>query len=187
MSSASFDTLGTAHDLGSAEFRGCESFHLPASGIDRYDGRLEFWDGDIETAWKVRQPTTIQHEAPSRRLGHAGAKPVALKSRIAVCLPHAEEGFYLPALEAMASGCIVVTLDCVGNRGVCRHGDNCLVVEPNAESLLDMTRRARTLSASERGSMHRRARDTAASHSLGAERARFHAVLGDVDRLWRMG
>ena len=35
----------------------------------------------------------------------------------AVCLPRAEEGFYLPALEAMAAGCSVITMDCVGNRG----------------------------------------------------------------------
>ena len=32
--------------------------------------------------------------------------------------------------------------------------------------------------------MHRRTRDTVAEHSLEAERSRFHAILGDVDRLW---
>ena len=51
------------------------------------------------------------------------------------CLPRAEEGFYLPALEAMASGCLVVTLDCIGNRGFRRHDDNCLVAESSPESL----------------------------------------------------
>ena len=109
------------------------------------------------------------------------------ESRVAVCLPLAEEGFYLPALEAMASGCIVVTMDCVGNRGVCRHDENCLLAEPNAGALFDMTRRARTMSTSERAGMHRRARDTAARHSLEAERGRFHAILGDIDRFWRTG
>ena len=38
--------------------------------------------------------------------------------------------------------------------------------------------------ALERGGVHRQARDTAARHSLEADRARFHAVLGDVDGLW---
>ena len=33
---------------------GCESFRLPASTLDDYDGRFEFWDGKTETAWKVR-------------------------------------------------------------------------------------------------------------------------------------
>ena len=73
MSSASFDALGTDRDLGSdayrpVDFPGCESFHLPASEIDHYEGRLEFWDGVTETAWKVCEPTSIQHEQPSRQL-----------------------------------------------------------------------------------------------------------------------
>ena len=86
----------------------------------------------------------------------------------------------------MASGCLVVTLDCIGNRGFCRHEDNCLVAESSPESLLQMTNRVFAMSEVERRRMHRRARDTAAEHSLEVERARFHAILGDVDRLWGM-
>ena len=79
---------GTDRDLESEAYRaedfpGCESFHLPASEIDRYEGRLEFWDGYTETAWKVRD-TTIQHEAPSRRLVQIAERVAALRgSRIA--------------------------------------------------------------------------------------------------------
>ena len=40
-------------------------------------------------------------------------------SGVVVCCPDPEEGFYLPALEAMALGCIVVTNDCIGNRSFC--------------------------------------------------------------------
>lgn len=109
------------------------------------------------------------------------------RSRIVVCLPHAEEGFYLPALEAMASGCVVITLDCIGNRGFCRHEDNCLVTDPNPEALLQATRRALLMSDTERASMHRRARDTVVGHALDVEGERFHAILGDIDHLWRMG
>ena len=66
-SAASFDGLDTERDLGSAAYRpedfpGCESFHLPASEIGHYEGRLEFWDAVTETAWKVRDPTSIDHE-----------------------------------------------------------------------------------------------------------------------------
>ena len=50
------------------DFPGCESFHLPAVKLGSYEGRLEFWDGATETAWKVCEPTSIQHEEPSRRL-----------------------------------------------------------------------------------------------------------------------
>ena len=129
----------------------------------------------------------VEHRLVTEFMDRSVFLSVLAESRVVVCLPHAEEGFYLTALEAMACGCIVVTLDCVGNRGVCRHEDNCLLAEPNAESLFDMTCRAHGMSASERAGMHRQARDTAAAHSLEAERARFHAVLGDVDHLWRTG
>ena len=109
------------------------------------------------------------------------------ESRVAVCLPHVTEGFYLPALEAMASGCLTVTLDCVGNRGFCRHDKNCLIAGHGPESLLNATKRALALPGPDRGRMHGQARETAAGHSLEVERKRFHAILGDVDRLWREG
>ena len=72
MSAASFDAPGADRVLGPAasrpeDFPGCESFHLPANEIDHYEGRLEFWDGATETAWKVPE-TPIQHERPSRKL-----------------------------------------------------------------------------------------------------------------------
>ena len=72
MSAASFDAPGADRALGSAVYRdedfpGCESFHLLASEIDHYEGRLEFWDGYTETAWKIPE-TPIQHEGPSRKL-----------------------------------------------------------------------------------------------------------------------
>ena len=71
MSTASFDVRDAARDLGPAPYRdedfpGCESFHLPADEIDHYEGRLEFWDGATETAWKIPD-TPIQHEIPSRQ------------------------------------------------------------------------------------------------------------------------
>jgi glycosyltransferase involved in cell wall biosynthesis len=40
------------------------------------------------------------------------------------------EGFGLPPLEAMASGCAVVTTDCGGVSDFARHDDNCLMVAP---------------------------------------------------------
>ena len=106
------------------------------------------------------------------------------KTRVAVCLPLAEEGFYLPALEAMAAGCIVVTLDCIGNRGFCHHEENCLIAEPRIESLLDMVNRAFTMLAGDWEKMIRATRNTIARHSLDTERKRFQAVLANVDQLY---
>ena len=106
------------------------------------------------------------------------------ETQIAVCLPHPTEGFYLPALEAMASGCIVVTLDAVGNRGFCRDGENCILVRPTVVALANAVARASRLSEPVRASMLAKATRTVAAHALHVERSRFHAVLGDVDRLW---
>lgn len=109
------------------------------------------------------------------------------KSRVAVCLPRAEEGFYLPALEAMGLGCTLVTLDCVGNRSFCRHGENCLIAEPEVESLAIVTAEALRLPAERRSGLLREAAATASAHTLEAERERFQAVLRDIDRIWAGG
>ena len=46
-------------------FPGCKPVHLPRTEIDRFEGRLEYWDGATETAW-ISEPTTPYHERPSR-------------------------------------------------------------------------------------------------------------------------
>jgi len=46
------------------------------------------------------------------------------------------EGFGLPPLEAMASGCAVVTTDCGGVADYARDGENCLVVPPGDPAAL---------------------------------------------------
>ena len=95
MSAASFDVSDVSHVPGTdrtrepaayrdEDFPGCESFHLPADEVDHYEGRLEFWDGDTETAWKVCEPTTIYHEEPSRLLAQMAGQLAMLRgSRIA--------------------------------------------------------------------------------------------------------
>ena len=89
MSAASVDELRTEREPRATRYRdedfpGCESFHLPASELEHYEYRLEFWDGDTETAWKVCEPTSIQHEEPSRRLVlMAGQFAMVRGSRIA--------------------------------------------------------------------------------------------------------
>ena len=106
-----------------------------------------------------------------------------LDTQVAVCLPRAEEGFYLPALEAMAAGCIVVTMDCIGNRGFCKPAENCRIGR-DAPTLADAVTSALALSPAEGDAIRKHAARTVEAHSLAVERARFHAVLEDVDRLW---
>ena len=105
-------------------------------------------------------------------------------SRVAVCLPKAKEGFYLPALEAMGFGCMVVTVDCIGNRSFCINERNCLIADRNVDSLAEATLRALNSRIMKRWRMHRKATFTARQHSLSKERRQFHLVLHDIDRLW---
>jgi GT2 family glycosyltransferase len=51
------------------------------------------------------------------------------------------EGFCLPPLEAMASGCAAVCTDAHGNRDFCRDGENCLMPEPTPEAVAAAIRR----------------------------------------------
>ena len=46
-------------------FPGCKPIRLPRTEIDRFEGRLEYWDAATETAW-ICEPTTPYHERPSR-------------------------------------------------------------------------------------------------------------------------
>ena len=106
------------------------------------------------------------------------------RTQVVVCLPRDEEGFYLPALEAMAAGCTVVTFDCIGNRGFCRDGDNCLVAAAEVEPLADAVTNAAAMTTTEREQLLSSAIATVRSHSLDAERQRFHDILRDIDGLW---
>lgn len=87
------------------------------------------------------------------------------RSRIAVFLPFEREGFYLPALEGMGLGCVVVCPDCVGNRSYCRAGVNSIVPEYSAADIVEATIAATRISSSARQSMLAAARDTADDHS----------------------
>ena len=75
---------------GPEDFPGCEPFHLPAVELERYEGRLEFWDGRTETAWKACEPTTIDHELPTRRLPWLARALVSLRGSGIECLGSAD-------------------------------------------------------------------------------------------------
>ena len=73
----------SAQEYGPEDFPGCESFHLPERVLEDYEGRLEFWDGRTETAWKVAEPTSFNHEGPSMALAQMGERVAMLRgSRI---------------------------------------------------------------------------------------------------------
>ena len=57
----------------SPEFPGCRTVRITREDIDDYEGRFEYWDAATETAWVVREPTTVYHEGPGQRLAQLAA------------------------------------------------------------------------------------------------------------------
>lgn len=97
-------------------------------------------------------------------------------ARIALLLPNRTEGFYLPALEAMASDVCVVVPDCIGNRSFCLDGVNCVMPAFDeaalTQAVLDLVARP-----DQQEALKSEGRRMAASHDLLTERARFFEVL----------
>lgn len=96
---------------------------------------------------------------------------------IFVCLPQPLEGFYLPALEAMASGCAVVCADAVGNREFCAHEETCLM--PACGDFDDHLAMIERLLAEQalKKRLQQQAIKTAQAYSLENERAQFHQFV----------
>jgi hypothetical protein len=105
------------------------------------------------------------------------------RARVAVLVPNPKEGFYLPAIEAMALGTLVVCPDCIGNRSYCENGVNCFRPLHDADAIAAAASEA--LHAGARGEqMVERARETAWRHDLAHERAAFQQILSQLDELW---
>lgn len=101
------------------------------------------------------------------------------RARVAVPLPHASEGFFLPGLEAMALGRPLVMPPCVGSAEYAADGVNCLMPAATAEALA-----AAVEDLLAQPQLRRRlvgeGHATALRHAPAAERAAFAAVLEEM-------
>jgi hypothetical protein len=104
-------------------------------------------------------------------------------AHVTTFLPWEIEGFYMPALEGMALGTVVVCPDIVVNRSFCLPGVNCFRPEYDEEALASATATALAELGS-LGPMRASALETAREHDLTAEREAFGAILSRVDELW---
>ena len=105
------------------------------------------------------------------------------RARVSVLVPNPKEGFYLPALEGMAAGTLVVCPDCIGNRSYCLDGDNCLRPSYDEDAIVAAAERA-LAGAATRERIIEAAAATAAAHDLRNERRAFLDILDRVDELW---
>ena len=61
-------TASTAAPAQAPDLPNCRPVPLKCEDLDTHDERFEYWDGDTETAWVLRDPTGFAHEHPSQRL-----------------------------------------------------------------------------------------------------------------------
>jgi len=105
------------------------------------------------------------------------------RAEIAVPLPLPEEGFFLPGLEGMAMGAVVICPDCHGNRGWCRDGETGYRPLPTAAAIEAAVAMAHELSPANRRAVVDRARAMVRSRSIADERYEFLAVLSQLDAI----
>jgi glycosyltransferase involved in cell wall biosynthesis len=106
------------------------------------------------------------------------------RSKIAVLLPNETEGFYLPAIEAMALHNLVVCPDCRGNRSFCINEKNCFVPDYTLLSILQATVHAISINTLKRNQLFKAARETVLKHSLIKEKNDFLKIMQSLTNIW---
>lgn len=107
------------------------------------------------------------------------------ESPITIFLPSVREGFYLPALEGMAAGTLVICPDCVGNRSFCLDNWNCWRPEYKLGEIFQAVEKALTSAPSKRQKIQCHAQLTVAKHDLIAERRAYLEILAQASQLWQ--
>ena len=105
-------------------------------------------------------------------------------SEISLFLPAKEEGFYLPALEAMGLGSLVICPDCIGNRSFCIDGENSLMPDYTETALLATVISTLSLDIEQRTKLINAEHSTAQRYCLSEERNRFLDILNNIDQIW---
>lgn len=100
------------------------------------------------------------------------------RAQVTVFLPNRTEGFYIPALEGMAMGTVVVCPDCVGNSDFCLDGKNCHVPHFELGALMEAALSALHSDQEQRGRMLSEAKIQARLHTMKQERSKYLEILG---------
>jgi hypothetical protein len=133
-------------------------------------------------ARRLRTPARTVHLVDGR-IPRADLLALVGRARVTVFVPNPKEGFYLPALEGMAAGTLVVCPDCIGNRAFCLDGHNSLRPPYEQDAIVAAAERALTGEVRP-DAMLTAARETVAAHDLELERRAFLEILDRVERLW---
>lgn len=108
------------------------------------------------------------------------------RAKLAVFLPNRleGEGFYLPALEAMALRTLVICPDCLGNRDFCLPNETCFRPDYQFSNILAAIKTALNLNNSQRNSVLDQAKKQIEVHQLRWEKHRFYKILENLADIW---
>ena len=131
----------------------------------------------------------FEFRAIRQPVGWAELRELYHWSDVFMATPLAEEGFYMPGLEAMAAGSIVVTPDAGGNLAYCRFGENS--VEVGLDAAEDYVTALKSLKIGGVGEIERLRRngyEAVGRHTLEHEARKFGEFLTVLtERLDRLG
>jgi len=100
-------------------------------------------------------------------------------SSIVVTLPNPSEGFFLPALEAMAMGKIVICPNCIGNRSFCLDEVTCLMPAMQVDELeASVLRIYRDQDLADK--LRESGKSMSMNYTMAKERHSFHAILNTL-------
>jgi hypothetical protein len=103
-------------------------------------------------------------------------------AQLVILLPMEREGFFLPALEAMAMGCLVVCPDCIGNRSFCHDGINSFRPQYQLDAIVQTAKLAIKLDKEKIQEITSNARKTVEIHALLKERLKFQDILKNLNK-----
>lgn len=177
----------TRHDVHTiVEGHDCDYFGGRPEAASVSERRLRVlyttWKSDLgdRVAEAAGDDPTLAFIAVRTALGWPSLRNRYHGADVVLCTPGVEEGFYLPGLEAMAAGAVVVTALVGGNEAYVRADKNALVATyDDVDSHLGALRSLRD-NAELRSRLLAGGAETVRAHTLERERAEFGDVLRSI-------
>jgi hypothetical protein len=140
------------------------------------------WKSDVgdRVAEVLRKsdPGVFEFRAIREPVGWEELKELYHWSDVFLATPLIEEGFYMPGLEAMAAGAVVISSDAGGNRSYCRFGENCIQVGfEESTGYAEALQALRTYDLNEINRLRSGGYRTVGLHTLEHERDRFGVFM----------
>jgi glycosyltransferase involved in cell wall biosynthesis len=158
---------------------------------DRIKVGYTTWKSDVgdEVASMLAGSPHFEFRAIRNPVGWAELRELYHWSDVFLATPLVEEGFYMPGLEAMAAGAIVISSDAGGNRAYCRFGENCLEVGMDeAGDYVGALERLRVAGRGEIERLRSNGYETVGRHTLERERDGFREFMERLtEHLRRLG